>query len=1206
MLIGAPEAVGGAGAAYLFDLNALGNPPSRTYPNPTPAAGDHFGASVASWGDQAIIGAPGDDDAAGPDHGAVYLFGPVGGLDQSIGGPEPGALFGQAVAAVGDQVLRVLVGAPLADGGVGSAFVYNADGSLRYALPMPASPSGAGGGHFGASVAATATAILVGAPDANLGVAGAGAAYLFEADTGDLRAAVQPRSPATGDGFGASVALRGNDLIVGAVGGGLIGGRGARQGFLFPSGVLAPANPENGTLDTLDVGTRIGISATTVFETPADRYSVILHGTLTDPGALDRHDVTIRWGDGTSDTLTLSPGALTFVAPHRYVQDAPDLRTITVRVADRDGGSSLASINVLVRNAAPLANAGPDRSVAEGMPVTLNGSFTDPGALDTHTVAWLVTLDGVDVAQGRGLDFTFTPRDKGTYVATLTVTDDAGDSNTDTTEITVAESPPQISASNLSLSPSSTIQEGDTVVLSGSFNDINPHVAHAVLISWGDGRAGRLVLAPNDFTFDASHLYRDDPTGDPDRYTIAVRVEDLDDPTSFDSATIPITVTNVDPGVAIRAVDDEAANNDGSVITLMASVADPGLDDTFDYNWSLVTYDSLGNVLTTTALATNLATPDQVTFRPPSGAYTIELDVRDDDGGVAHASTVVYAGSDDPLTPDVVDLAAFLASLPIAASRLIAFGYDGDDTLDANRVTIPVELVGGQGDDRLLGGSNDDLIRGGDGSDTLSGASGNDTLSTSHGNDLVDGGLGDDEYVLVFGSNVEAADPQGNDTINVSQAETGVAIDLNLMSGQAQMVDQKAGRSNTLSLTGAFENLVGSTYDDEFIGNTLNNKIAGGGGGDVIFGGGGLDSIDGGDGNDTLMGGAGADGDTLNGGMGDDNIIAGDGMDSIDGGMGNDIIDAGAGDDTIMAGMETDGLDGGFDFGDDTLMGGMGNDIIFGGGGLDSIDGGDGNDMIDPGPGGGDMVDAGAGDDTIMAGMIDSGDDMPPLGDTLMGGMGNDIIFGGDGLDSIDGGEGDDMINPGGGAGDMVDAGAGDDTILAGMDDPIGEGNPPFDTLMGGMGNDIIFGGDGLDSIDGGEGDDSIDAGAGDDTIMGGMGDDSIDAGAGDDTIMAGNSDPTAMDPGDDTIIGGMGNDIIFGGAGIDSIDGGDGNDMIDPGPGGGDMVDAGSGDDTIMAGMDVPGDDMPPLDDTLIGGMGNDIIFGGDGFDSIDGGAGG
>jgi hypothetical protein len=134
----------------------------RTLFNPNPVENESFGWSVASVGDDILVGAPKSDGA-----GAAYLFdGATGSLLMSFQGH--GGQFGHSVAgAEGD----VIVGAVTARGGAGQAYLF--DGTTGALLATLDSPNGGG---FGCSVSALGSNVLVGAQwDIN-----GGAAYLFE------------------------------------------------------------------------------------------------------------------------------------------------------------------------------------------------------------------------------------------------------------------------------------------------------------------------------------------------------------------------------------------------------------------------------------------------------------------------------------------------------------------------------------------------------------------------------------------------------------------------------------------------------------------------------------------------------------------------------------------------------------------------------------------------------------------------------------------------------------------------------------------------------------------------------------------------------------------------------------------------------------------------------------------------------------------
>jgi Ca2+-binding RTX toxin-like protein len=174
-----------------------------------------------------------------------------------------------------------------------------------------------------------------------------------------------------------------------------------------------------------------------------------------------------------------------------------------------------------------------------------------------------------------------------------------------------------------------------------------------------------------------------------------------------------------------------------------------------------------------------------------------------------------------------------------------------------------------------------------------------------------------------------------------------------------------------------------------------------------------------------------------------------------------------------------------------------GNDTIWGDGGNDTIEGGNGNDFLHGGAGADILADT-QGDDLMWG---DDGNDLANGGsgvDQVFGGGGNDTLYGGQGADIVDGDDGDDYI--------YGDSGV----VTNGSMDPNGDS----DVITGGAGNDRLFGGGGADAIDGGDGDDIIEGGSGDDGLVGWDGNDTF-----------------VMDGGDtgfnNTIDGGIGIDTV-------------------------------------------------------------------------------
>ncbi len=124
-----------------------------------------------------------------------------------------------------------------------------------------------------------------------------------------------------------------------------------------------------------------------------DNQSSTASGSFTDPDATDGHKVTIKWGDGSADTvLTLAPGVFTFSAPHHYLDDKPsatasDNNSVIVTVEDATS-SGTGATQVTVNNLAPIVGpvVGPIDPVALALPSrSARPSLT--AARRTHTVA---------------------------------------------------------------------------------------------------------------------------------------------------------------------------------------------------------------------------------------------------------------------------------------------------------------------------------------------------------------------------------------------------------------------------------------------------------------------------------------------------------------------------------------------------------------------------------------------------------------------------------------------------------------------------------------------------------------------------------------------------------------------------------------------------------------------------------------------------
>src|SRR2546425_141334 len=130
--------------------------------------------------------------------------------------PQANGEFGRSVAVSGTTVV---VGAAFESGGMfnGKGHAYIIDTTTDPLTFTLTSPGAVTGGFFGASVAVSGTTVVVGAAFESGGMlTGKGNAYVFDATTGPLIVTLTSPGAVTGGFFGASVAVSGTTVVVGA------------------------------------------------------------------------------------------------------------------------------------------------------------------------------------------------------------------------------------------------------------------------------------------------------------------------------------------------------------------------------------------------------------------------------------------------------------------------------------------------------------------------------------------------------------------------------------------------------------------------------------------------------------------------------------------------------------------------------------------------------------------------------------------------------------------------------------------------------------------------------------------------------------------------------------------------------------------------------------------------------------------------------
>jgi uncharacterized protein (TIGR03437 family) len=193
------------------------------------AALDDFGFRVAISGDTVVVSAPLDDIGGNFDLGSVYVFArsitPSGAVwtQQRKLTVDDGAAFDRFAFSVALSGDTVVAGAPLADIGAnkdqGSAYVFVIRENNHVQQQQLLANDGAANEGFGFSVALSGDTVVVGAGSDDIGAnADQGSAYVFTRNGGvwTLQQKLIANDGSAGDFFGISMALSGDTVVVGA------------------------------------------------------------------------------------------------------------------------------------------------------------------------------------------------------------------------------------------------------------------------------------------------------------------------------------------------------------------------------------------------------------------------------------------------------------------------------------------------------------------------------------------------------------------------------------------------------------------------------------------------------------------------------------------------------------------------------------------------------------------------------------------------------------------------------------------------------------------------------------------------------------------------------------------------------------------------------------------------------------------------------
>ncbi|MEM8663460.1 MAG: cadherin domain-containing protein, partial [Pseudomonadota bacterium] len=290
-------------------------------------------------------------------------------------------------------------------------------------------------------------------------------------------------------------------------------------------------------------------------------------------------------GDGVFETVN-ETGVVTLTFEDNGPQFVPVLVTDDLG-AVAEGGAEFS-----------VANVAPTLIVADGLQtdadgnVTLTGRFIDPGLADTFTLTidWgdgsdpdVVALPANPSGSGRfAVDHTYTapPPPSGRFEVDIALTDDDGGEDRVARNVVVDTN----EAPTVQLRGVRPIEEAGTAVLRGTVRDGDPGDLLTLRIDWGDAGFGSIerVTLGEDRSFRLTHVYRDDPDGDANRFTISATVIDEAGARGFDETTV--LVRNAAPTfgseVGTNVPEGEAVTR-GERVSLGGTFDDSGGRDTY-------------------------------------------------------------------------------------------------------------------------------------------------------------------------------------------------------------------------------------------------------------------------------------------------------------------------------------------------------------------------------------------------------------------------------------------------------------------------------------------------------------------------------------------------------------------------------------------------------------------------------------------------
>jgi len=290
--------------------------------------------------------------------------------------------------------------------------------------------------------------------------------------------------------------------------------------------------------------------------------TVPLVASFADPGVLDKHTAQIDWGDGNTQSATVTEGNGSGTVSLSHVYTSPGTRTGHVRVYDDHvpSGSSDVTFQVTVAPTPPTLILSGAPTTNEASTYTLNLSAQEP---INHTLyQWSINWgDGSSAQTIYGNSTTSVTHvytdGLNSYTITATGTDQDGTWNANSIPIVVNNVPP-----TLVISGAGVTDEGATYTLGLSSTDPGQDTISGWTIDWGDGSTSNVSGHPSSTT----HVYATGP------HDYVVKATATDEDGTWNANSIGVHVNHVAPTVSIQG---NGTINEGSTYTLTLPTSGP-------------------------------------------------------------------------------------------------------------------------------------------------------------------------------------------------------------------------------------------------------------------------------------------------------------------------------------------------------------------------------------------------------------------------------------------------------------------------------------------------------------------------------------------------------------------------------------------------------------------------------------------------------